>query len=383
MNIQAPFAACRGDEPYLFVSYAHRDKNRVYPLIAAWHQAGYRIWYDEGIDPGNEWPDEVARALTNATQFLVFITPRSVESVNVRNEIHFALNKNKSFLAVHLEDTELPDGLALRMGDIQAVMQHRITAADFARKMDGVLDPRLKAGTHPMAAEGPVEDLAASRRRLRRVVWLLPLLVLFLLLPLLQRKNPPPPILDEQSLARRLGEVTAFIYRTEPSWLGAGICLEPGLVVGCHGEVMSIPASVEVMIQPGQGRELVTGRLIFYDLPSGLFALKHEGGAAMTGRLPVQTSEVVLDTWVYVASITTSGQVHYRQGRVLGYRPWQDLRLLEISLAVTPHEGGAAVLDQSGRLLGVVYGADPTGSGHGLVWPVETLLKKLPPRRSL
>ena len=126
LKVEPPFEAYSGGDPYLFVSYSHDDSARVYEEIDRLHRLGFRIWYDEGIDPGNEWPQEVANALVRCAFFLVFISPRSVESINVRNEINFAINRKKSFLAIHIEETDLPVGLELRMGDIQAIFQWRM-----------------------------------------------------------------------------------------------------------------------------------------------------------------------------------------------------------------------------------------------------------------
>jgi len=136
---QPPFEAYTGSQPYIFISYAHRDADLVFPLIQTWHLAGYRLWYDEGIDPGNEWPEEIAAALEGCRQFIVFISSRSVNSKNVKNEINFALNLEKDFIAVHLEETELPAGLRLRMGDIQAIMKYRMPEVMFRSKMERVL----------------------------------------------------------------------------------------------------------------------------------------------------------------------------------------------------------------------------------------------------
>lgn len=49
-----PFAASSGSDPYVFVSYSHQDSEKVFPIIKQLHEKGYRIWYDEGIDPGSE-----------------------------------------------------------------------------------------------------------------------------------------------------------------------------------------------------------------------------------------------------------------------------------------------------------------------------------------
>ncbi len=146
-----PFDAYKGGEPYIFISYSHRDGATVFADILALHEAGYRIWYDEGIDPGNEWPEEIAKALDGCGQFVVYVSPRAVDSKNVRNEINFAINRAKPFLAIHLEETSLPRGLELRMGDIQAIMRWRMPAAQYDRKLRSAL-PRTLCGASADAA---------------------------------------------------------------------------------------------------------------------------------------------------------------------------------------------------------------------------------------
>ena len=46
-----------GQEPYVFVSYAHKDSHLVIPVLEKLHALGYRIWFDDGIAPGSEWPE--------------------------------------------------------------------------------------------------------------------------------------------------------------------------------------------------------------------------------------------------------------------------------------------------------------------------------------
>src|SRR5262245_8859132 len=135
IDLPLPFQAYDGNKPYIFVSYAHKDSELVFTEIRDLHAKGYRIWYDEGIEPGNKWPEEIAKALADATLFLVFISPMAVQSQNVRNEINFALNRQKLFLAVHLEETRLPPGLELQMGDIQAIMKWRMTDDHYRQKI--------------------------------------------------------------------------------------------------------------------------------------------------------------------------------------------------------------------------------------------------------
>jgi len=129
-----PYPAYRGKEPYLFVSYAHDDKDIVFAEIKRFNEAGFNVWYDEGIAPGNEWTDEIANALEGCSLFVVMITPTSAPRKNVLNEINFALDEDKPFLAIHLEETELKGGLKLRTGSTQAILKYKMTEDEYEYK---------------------------------------------------------------------------------------------------------------------------------------------------------------------------------------------------------------------------------------------------------
>ena len=79
--------AYEGKEPYIFVSYAHKDSAAVFRLVEQLNERGYRIWYDEGIEPGSEWPEYIANHLLGAEMVLSVLTPSAVNSVNCRREI--------------------------------------------------------------------------------------------------------------------------------------------------------------------------------------------------------------------------------------------------------------------------------------------------------
>jgi formylglycine-generating enzyme len=138
-----PFEAYQGDEPYVFISYSHKDAAGVYEEITRIHEVGVNVWYDEGIEASNEWPEEIARAVVDCSVFLVFVSPRATASVNCRNEINLALNENKPFLAIHLEETELPLGLRLRMGDLQAILRYKLPVDRYQKKTQNSLEQLL------------------------------------------------------------------------------------------------------------------------------------------------------------------------------------------------------------------------------------------------
>lgn len=163
-KINAPFYAYKGNEPYIFISYAHKDSDKVFPVIKKFNDAGFNIWYDEGIDPGNEWPLEIERALKNSGMFLVFITPNSVKSRNVRNEINYALSNNLPFLAIYLEDTELIEGLGLQMGSTQAIMKYRMDDNAFYYKSETVFSQMLSGEKTAKTFPAEVEKSKIKRR---------------------------------------------------------------------------------------------------------------------------------------------------------------------------------------------------------------------------
>ena len=122
--------AYNGSEPYIFVSYAHKDSAEVYSTIEKLTSLGYRIWYDEGIKPGVEWPEYIAEHLDKCSLFLMFISPNSMESANCRREINFALSRAKKFLCIVLKKTEIPLGMELQLASQQSIFRYKYSSED-------------------------------------------------------------------------------------------------------------------------------------------------------------------------------------------------------------------------------------------------------------
>lgn len=152
-----PYPAYRGKEPYIFVSYAHLDSKEVFAEIKRFNEAGYNVWYDEGIAPGNEWTDEIADALAGCSLFVVMITPTSAPRENVQNEINFALDERKPFLAIHLKETELKRGLKLQIGTKQAILKHKMSEEEYEYKL---IDAFTRMGLKRDKAVSPAKESA-------------------------------------------------------------------------------------------------------------------------------------------------------------------------------------------------------------------------------
>nr|MDO8110764.1 toll/interleukin-1 receptor domain-containing protein [Candidatus Sigynarchaeota archaeon] len=138
-----PFPAYTGSDPFVFVSYAHMDKNLVYPIIEELNRKGVRIWYDEGIPASTKWRKTIAEKIMNCSVFMLFLSPIAVERENVLDEIALAearyKNKEIALIPVQLESTKLTPELMLSIGRIQAVMRSDFKDEQFIAKLLAVL----------------------------------------------------------------------------------------------------------------------------------------------------------------------------------------------------------------------------------------------------
>ncbi len=155
-----------GDKPYLFISYSHKDSEQVVPFMERLSALGYRLWYDEGIDPGSEWPETIADHLSRAAACIGLISNHYLESANCRRELTFALKKQIPFLSIILEELDMPLGIEMQLSANQAVFKYKLRAeADFYKKINNTafLQPaRVLPQAEPAPVNKPSDDGEAS-----------------------------------------------------------------------------------------------------------------------------------------------------------------------------------------------------------------------------
>lgn len=120
-----------GTLPYLFVSYAHKNDAAVLEIISTLQSRGFRVWYDEGIEAGSEWPESIASHLERAQLVLAFLSPAYLRSDNCRKEMHYALTKRKPVINVYLEPTELSPGMEMQIGNLFALMKYTYPSEEY------------------------------------------------------------------------------------------------------------------------------------------------------------------------------------------------------------------------------------------------------------
>ena len=114
----APYS---GDQPYVFLSYSHRNAEAAAEVIRQMKQDGFRIWYDEGIIPGTEWDETIAQSIANCSFFVALMSEDYLSSTNCRDELAFARDLGKPLLLIYLRENALPPGMQLRLNRIQAI----------------------------------------------------------------------------------------------------------------------------------------------------------------------------------------------------------------------------------------------------------------------
>lgn len=127
-----------GQEPYLFVSYAHKDSGTVIPLIRGLMKRGYRVWYDAGVEAGTEWPAYIAQHLKKSACVVVFLSDNAVKSHNCRQELTMAINRRLNPLIVVLGDIDWKahdadddySGVEMQVGTLHQLFYNRHPGAE-------------------------------------------------------------------------------------------------------------------------------------------------------------------------------------------------------------------------------------------------------------
>jgi pimeloyl-ACP methyl ester carboxylesterase len=161
-----------GNEPYVFVCYAHEDSEIVYPEMVWLREQGINIWYDEGISAGKNWRAAIGDSLLGASYFLFYISEHSLRSDHCNREINLALDEGKHIVPIYLEDIELTSDLKVGLNRVQAL--HRDQGPGYEQHLlDSLGQSMLISGEGTgVASEGSETSSATSSSFWRKPVML-------------------------------------------------------------------------------------------------------------------------------------------------------------------------------------------------------------------
>jgi TolB-like protein/tetratricopeptide (TPR) repeat protein len=364
--MERPFPAYKGEQPYIFVSYAHEDAELVYPEIMRLKEQGFEVWYDEGISPGSTWRDEVALALTQCTVFLYYVTPRAVTSSNCLKEVNFCLSRERKILAVHLENTNLPAGLELSLSDMQAIIRNDHSNQDYQNKLFDSLRSLLPSVVEPipLPANRSVAEPASDEKSIA-------------VLPLENRSNDPDNEYLCDGISEELingltrieglkvaGRITAFAFKNHDADIKAmGEKLAVQTILS--GSVQKSGNRVRISVQL---QEVSSGRSIWSERFDGtvddIFELQDDVAKKVIDALKVELGPRDLATVIDVG--TTN--IHAYDSYLLGMHEYRKLSRRDLNHAAKHFEtaceldpGFASALGQLGwsyQYLNLAFGEE-------------------------
>jgi len=101
-----------------FLSYARGDAQFALRMADDLRAAGIDLWVDErDILPSQRWDRAVEAALRDCMAVVILLSPRSVASENVLDEVAFAMDHAKDVIPVLIEACDVP----MRMNRLQRV----------------------------------------------------------------------------------------------------------------------------------------------------------------------------------------------------------------------------------------------------------------------
>ena len=92
-----------------FFSYSRTDSKFVLKLANELRSVGAKLWLDQlDIVGGQHWDHSIENALNSCEGMIVILSPDSVTSKNVLDEVSFALEKNKFIIPAYYKDCDIP-----------------------------------------------------------------------------------------------------------------------------------------------------------------------------------------------------------------------------------------------------------------------------------
>jgi hypothetical protein len=157
---RGPFLPYEGGEPYLFVSYAHLDRDVVYAELARLYEQGVRLWYDEGIHAGEEWPEKVvSNSLCHSAGLILFLTCSSLGRKEVGRELSLADEFKIPILVIALESIDLETkkahaGSYRIIQTLQWVMKYETALEDYWEGLEKAVPPTVRGPARCLSRDG-------------------------------------------------------------------------------------------------------------------------------------------------------------------------------------------------------------------------------------
>jgi len=154
-----------------FLSYSRADEKIAMRFANDLREGGIAMWVDQlDIRPSEHWDRAIERAVHECRGLVVILSPRSVESDNVADEISFAIDHKKPVLPIMIDKCRLPLRIT-RMQVIDATANYDRALQQCVAVLGGEGPSTSRAGAPP-AQKGITdgETIATAKSRLTDIL---------------------------------------------------------------------------------------------------------------------------------------------------------------------------------------------------------------------
>jgi hypothetical protein len=117
------------ENPFLFVSYARKDRDIVYPLVDDLLKRGVSVWMDSRMLGGDDWLVELEAQLIKCSGVLVLLSSSFISSKYCHREVHFADALNRPIIPIALSPAlTLSSGLKFMLTRTQIINFYETTS---------------------------------------------------------------------------------------------------------------------------------------------------------------------------------------------------------------------------------------------------------------
>ncbi len=121
----------------LFISYASEDLERVRPLVTAFEEQGWSVWWDRELVAGPSYEDKIEAALDEARCVVVVWSRLSIKSQWVRTEAHEGLER-EILVPLLIDDVKPP--LAYRISQTAKMIDWPRQTGQLESVIDGIAE---------------------------------------------------------------------------------------------------------------------------------------------------------------------------------------------------------------------------------------------------
>ncbi len=165
-----------------FFSYTRKDSEFVLQLAKDLRAVGAKLWLDQlDVLGGQHWDRTVEKALKSCKGMIAVLSPESVASDNVMDEVSYALDEGKLVVPVLIRSCDIPYRL------------RRVQYIDFTADYDTGFSQLLRA-LHIEQPTQPLESAATQEPVVRDSA------------APVEAKPPEPPVREEQAVQYEEGQ---------------------------------------------------------------------------------------------------------------------------------------------------------------------------------